>query len=201
MEIDYASVLTGLGLTAAQFVDVCILCGCDYLDDIKGCGPVTALKLIKDHGSIEAALPAIAKNQKFVVPPDWDYKAARALFTHPDVSDVNALPEFKWTAPDEEGLLAFLVGEKTFAEDRVVKSIEKMKLAKSKATQNRMESFFGAPVVTKSTLGKKRELEAAEGKGKGKAKAKAGEGGKKSKGVGSGGGGKGGGKTKDKDKK
>ena len=32
LEVDYQKVLAGLQLTHAQFVDLCILCGCDYTD-------------------------------------------------------------------------------------------------------------------------------------------------------------------------
>lgn len=39
-----------------QFVDLCILCGCDYVDSIKGIGPITALKLVQEHGCIESEL-------------------------------------------------------------------------------------------------------------------------------------------------
>lgn len=42
-----------LGIGRDKFVDFCILLGCDYNDRIFGYGPVKALKLIKDHGSIE----------------------------------------------------------------------------------------------------------------------------------------------------
>lgn len=35
-EYDYEKVLEGLKLTADQFVDLCILCGCDYCGSIKG---------------------------------------------------------------------------------------------------------------------------------------------------------------------
>lgn len=35
-EYDYDKVLEGLKLTADQFVDLCILCGCDYCGSIKG---------------------------------------------------------------------------------------------------------------------------------------------------------------------
>jgi flap endonuclease-1 len=52
MEIDFEMVLTGLELTYAQFVDLCILCGCDYTASIKGIGPKTALKLIKQVRSL-----------------------------------------------------------------------------------------------------------------------------------------------------
>jgi len=38
IEVDYALMLEGLGLTYDQFVDLCILCGCDYCSTIKGVG-------------------------------------------------------------------------------------------------------------------------------------------------------------------
>lgn len=36
-----------------QFIELCILLGCDYLDPIKGVGPKSALKLIRDHGNLK----------------------------------------------------------------------------------------------------------------------------------------------------
>lgn len=35
-----------------QFIELCILLGCDYLEPVKGVGPKTALKLIREHGSL-----------------------------------------------------------------------------------------------------------------------------------------------------
>jgi 5'-3' exonuclease len=35
-----------------QFIELCILLGCDYLEPCKGIGPKTALKLIREHGSL-----------------------------------------------------------------------------------------------------------------------------------------------------
>lgn len=69
--ISLKDVLEGMELTMDQFVDLCILCGCDYTTKIKGVGPVNALKLIKKHGLIEN-FPAI--------PPDFNYLLARKLF-------------------------------------------------------------------------------------------------------------------------
>lgn len=39
-----------------QFIELCILLGCDYLEPIKGVGPKSALKLMKDHGSLGKVL-------------------------------------------------------------------------------------------------------------------------------------------------
>jgi flap endonuclease-1 len=69
--INYAAAIQGLQLTHDQFVDLCILLGCDYCDTIRGVGPKTALKLMREHGSIEAILQNINR-QKFTIPADWE---------------------------------------------------------------------------------------------------------------------------------
>jgi flap endonuclease-1 len=61
--------------------------------------------------------------------------------------------------------VAFLVGEKTFAEDRIRKAIERINSAKGKASQGRLESFFGPAKVVASSTGKRKEAEAAGKKG------------------------------------
>lgn len=35
-----------------QFIELCILLGCDYLEPCKGIGPKTALKLLRDHNGL-----------------------------------------------------------------------------------------------------------------------------------------------------
>ena len=39
-----------------QFIDVCIMCGCDYVNNIRGIGPVRPLQMIKKHGSVEVSV-------------------------------------------------------------------------------------------------------------------------------------------------
>jgi flap endonuclease-1 len=68
--MNYAKAIEGLELTHDQFVDLCILLGCDYCDTIRGVGPKTALKLIREHGSIETILSHLDTN-KYTVPPSW----------------------------------------------------------------------------------------------------------------------------------
>lgn len=54
-------------------------------------GPATALRLIKEHGSIEKVIPALTHKQREGVPQDWKYDEARDLFRHPDIADAEAI--------------------------------------------------------------------------------------------------------------
>ena len=150
VEIDLARALEGLELTMAQFVDLCILMGCDYSDTIKGIGPVKGLELIKKHGNMEGVLAEVRKmGPKFEIPETFPYEEARALFVTPEVVDCSTV-ELKWSEPDAAGLLQYLVHEKQFDEGRVKKAIERLQKCKGKNSQNRLESFFG-PVTIRAS--------------------------------------------------
>ncbi|CAJ1977905.1 unnamed protein product [Sphenostylis stenocarpa] len=159
MEFEVAKILEELNLTMDQFIDLCILSGCDYCESIRGIGGLTALKLIRQHGSIENMLENINK-ERYHIPDNWPYQEARRLFKEPLVLTDEKELDIKWSAPDEEGLITFLVNENGFNTDRVTKAIEKIKAAKSKSSQGRLESFFkptpnsSVPIKRKETPGK-----------------------------------------------
>lgn len=72
-----------------QFIDLCILLGCDYCDSIRGIGPKRAIELIKKHKSIEKIIESLDK--KYTVPENWIYEKARLLFLNPEVSDAESI--------------------------------------------------------------------------------------------------------------
>ena len=172
VEVNLARALEGLKLSMPQFIDLCILCGCDYTDSIKGIGPIRALALIQEHGCIENILKVI-DTKKYTLPEPFPFEEARLLFTQPEIADPETT-ELKWTDVDAPGLKAFLIEEKQFAEDRVLKAIERLQKCKGKNSQGRLESFFGAPTVHSST--KSKSVLDAKGKGKMKATGKQGGG-------------------------
>ena len=47
-----------MNITRDQFIDFCILCGCDYNETIAKLGPVTAYKLLLDNKTIEKVILA-----------------------------------------------------------------------------------------------------------------------------------------------
>ncbi|MDF2955066.1 flap endonuclease-1 [Candidatus Alkanophaga liquidiphilum] len=116
-ELIELSQLEKLGITRVQLVDIAILIGTDFNDGIKGIGAKKALKLIKEHGSLEAALSAIGKEIE-------DYEEVRRIFLEPDVTDDYKLA---WAVPDEDAIKRFLCDEHDFSEERVEKAIEKLK--------------------------------------------------------------------------
>jgi flap endonuclease-1 len=177
MEFEHDKVLEGLGLTREQFIDLCILCGCDYTDKIGGIGPVRALSLIQKHGSIEKVLENLDPS-KYKIPEPFPYEEARRLFKEPEVLAGAAVPPVKWSAPDTEGLLKFLVEEKSFNEQRVRSAIDRINASKGKSSQGRLESFFGPVKTVTSGTGQKRKEEAPKG-GKNKKGKLGGLGGKK----------------------
>ena len=55
--------------------------------------------------------------------------------TEPKVAVTEELPAMKWNAPDVEGLVKFLVEEKSFSEERIRKTAEKIDKSRGKASQ------------------------------------------------------------------
>ncbi|KAK9804920.1 hypothetical protein WJX72_012073 [[Myrmecia] bisecta] len=172
-EYEYAKVLEGLNLTAEQFIDLCILCGCDYCGSIRGIGPTRALQMIQKHGGLEDVLAALDKT-KYDIPDPFPYQQARQLFTEPEVLRAEQLAPLKWSPPDLEGIVKFLVEEKNFNEDRVRKAVDRINASRSKSTQGRLESFFGPSTVKSSTQGKRKDPPTGKGKQGGKRGGKAG---------------------------
>ncbi|CAF1388380.1 unnamed protein product [Adineta ricciae] len=83
-EYTLAKVLQGLGINFEEFIDLCILLGCDYCDSIKGIGQKRALDLIKQYRNIETILKHI-DTKKYGIPEDWAFDQARGLFKEPNV--------------------------------------------------------------------------------------------------------------------
>jgi flap endonuclease-1 len=73
-------ILNCLEIDYTQFIDMCILCGCDYTSKIMGMGPLTSYKMIKKYKKIETILEEIKKTNKYTIPDNFDYIKARELF-------------------------------------------------------------------------------------------------------------------------
>jgi flap endonuclease-1 len=134
-------VLAALGLTMDQFIDLCILLGCDYTGKIPGIGPQKAFEGIKAHGSIEGLIANMDPVKHAIPEGSFDYVGARALFKQPPVKPA-AEVEIVFGQPDEEGLRRFLIEERLFNAERVESGITRLKKALARKTQGRLDQFF-----------------------------------------------------------
>ncbi|EGG01887.1 uncharacterized protein MELLADRAFT_110505 [Melampsora larici-populina 98AG31] len=156
--VNLSKVLAGLDLTMERFIDFCILCGCDYVDPLKGVAAKTALKLIKEHGSLEAVVDHLQQTGKNPPPEDWPWAEAKELFVKPDVIKSEDI-KLEWNMPDVDGLVEFLVKEKGFDEERVRKGTNKLKLAMTQKQQGRLDGFFKAAPKKPEETSKKRKAD------------------------------------------
>ncbi|KAH9999631.1 PIN domain-like protein [Russula compacta] len=181
-EIDLHLALEGLEMDMSQFIDLCILLGCDYLEPIRGIGPKSALKLVREHGSLKSVVEHLREKQAekeeaaadkedgkkrkggVQVPAEWPWEEAKKIFEQPDVTPSDQI-ELEWAPPDVEGLVDFLVKEKGFNEERVRKGAEKLAKSLNAKQQGRLDGFFTA--TSKTSAPKKASAKGKDDKGKG----------------------------------
>lgn len=135
--VDLQQTLIECGITHEQLVDVGILIGTDFNPDgIKGLGPKNALKLVKEHGTLENALPHI-QNAEFPT----ELGRIREIFLKPVVSNNYTL---EWLEPDTEGVVNFICRGRDFSEERVRNTLERMQKGITKSRgKTTLEKWFG----------------------------------------------------------
>ncbi|KAG0436428.1 Flap endonuclease 1 [Dictyocoela muelleri] len=138
-EFSLKRILKDLDLSLDQFIDMCILMGCDYCESPKGIGPQKGLQLIKKYKNIEN----IIKNEKINIPDEFYFENTRNIFK--TLSDVEISPirlEIDWDSIDDKGIVKFLVNEHSFNEDRVLRGIERLKKCRKKTGQTTINMWF-----------------------------------------------------------
>jgi flap endonuclease-1 len=121
--INYEPMIQNMGLTDNQFIEFCILCGCDYCDSPPRVGPVTALKLIKTHKNIET----IMENTSYSFPSDYTdvfQKAKENFLMFRDKINVDELVLVE-SKQDIDGLKDYLLNTVEMSESRVQNALKK----------------------------------------------------------------------------
>jgi 5'-3' exonuclease len=98
-EYKLSNILEHLELTQEQFIDVCILSGCDYAQKIDKIAIKRAYQFIKKYKSIEKVLEYINKHEdlkeKHTYPEDFEeqYQIARSMFlgTHEHINELKEM--------------------------------------------------------------------------------------------------------------
>ncbi|MBI2127902.1 MAG: flap endonuclease-1 [Nitrosarchaeum sp.] len=131
--IETQKTLDSLGITREQLVDIGILIGTDFNPNgFDRIGPKTALKMIKQHLRLED-IPQIQEQLQEI-----DYEQIRKIFLNPVVADVD---EIVFGDVDYEGMTNYLVKERSFSEDRVQSSLNRLKKALEKKSHN-LDQWF-----------------------------------------------------------
>ena len=106
-----------LGISHSQLVDLAIMIGTDFHPGIKGIGPKTGLKLIKEHGNMEKA----SSVKGFELPENLEQ--IRSLFlNHPTNEDLVPMSR----PAVEEDLIQFLQIERGFGEGRMKRALDRL---------------------------------------------------------------------------
>ncbi|GAB9473418.1 hypothetical protein Gpo141_00010569 [Globisporangium polare] len=81
--------LSFVGWTEEMFIQLCVLCGCDYCPSIPGVGIVTAYKFVETHKSPVKVVTALQEQKHSVLPPNYAerYYSAIVTFRHHLVFD------------------------------------------------------------------------------------------------------------------
>ncbi len=116
--LDLEENLRRLGLTQDQLIDAAILVGTDFFDGIKGIGPKTAVKRVREWGSLDLA-PAEIRDR---LPQNVD--EIRQFFRSPPVMPVEGL---RLQPPRPEELVRFLCDERGFARGRVEDALARLR--------------------------------------------------------------------------
>ena len=100
IEVNLEKLLSDIDMNMENFVDFCILSGCDYTESIPQIGPITAFNLIKKHGTIENVLANSVKTCEH-----FDYHVCREIF---NVFDYDIPEKFNIKKTDKNILMEFL---------------------------------------------------------------------------------------------
>ncbi len=114
--VELDEVLDILDINTEQLLTLAILSGTDFnVGGVKGIGPKTALKLVKDLKTPERVFAKVK--------PEFDWREVYKIFKNMPITEDYSL---KWHKIDEEKVRSLLVKEHDFSEDRVNKTLEKL---------------------------------------------------------------------------
>ena len=129
--IELKNVLKSLDISQDQFIALSILVGTDYNSGgVKGIGPKTALKLVKQYNNFEDLFKEIKA--------EFDWKQIYAVFKSMPIMKNYQL---KWNKVNQEKILKILVDKHEFNQERVEKGITRLLTTNTKQEQSSLDKW------------------------------------------------------------
>jgi flap endonuclease-1 len=123
IEIELEKVLNHLSITYEQFIELCILFGCDYCPNLTDIKYNTIYEIYSKHKNIKDTLDEIKLNH--VIPENFEYENAKKYFMNSSHNKVTS-EELKIKKPDTEKLIDTLVNKYGLIKYKVVNKINKL---------------------------------------------------------------------------
>ena len=129
IEYDLEKILSELKYTQQEFIDLCILLGCDYVEHIDGIGKKKAKEIIDEYRTIDNFLKTSSdvKNGKYKIEDDYVEKVnlARDYFLN-GPANVFTANQIKLTNPDQKKIKDLLINKYSYSRTKVEKIIKKI---------------------------------------------------------------------------
>ncbi len=136
--IDLEETMSALGVDRAGLIMIGILTGTDFNEGIKGVGPKTALKIVREHKTLDDVISYV--KEKYDYQFEVDIQEVFDLFLDPPYAPPEKL---KWEGMNEQAISKLLVDEHDFSEERVAKVINDANaVAKERAAQSKLDQWF-----------------------------------------------------------
>jgi len=120
-------------ISREQLIDLAILIGTDFNEGIKGIGPKTAMKLIREHKKLEN----LPNNIQSKIPNN--YEEIREIFLNPETTSDYTL---KYGKLNEDALYQFLCDRREFSRKNVETVVQRMKNFYQNKKRTSLEKWF-----------------------------------------------------------
>lgn len=125
IELDLERIKSSLGISYDQFVDLCILLGCDYCNTLNGIGQKRALQMIREIGGLDDMINKIKNGEsKYRLPHNFPYKETQNYFKNPVVLCPNDM-NFVWGKAEKNGIINFMCVKYGFSVNKIGKKLKK----------------------------------------------------------------------------
>ncbi len=136
--IELEETLSALGVSREELIVVGMLCGTDFNDGIRGVGPKTGLKIVKEHKTLEKVSEFVKGKYGEEFPENAE--EVFRFFLNPPTEKAGKL---QWGTMDSASVIKLLVDEHDFSHERVEKILTEMEgVIKEHSTQRTLDKWF-----------------------------------------------------------